>query len=98
MYLCPLFAEILTDELYFITLVLNCYLFTCRRVVGWFVVETHGVRLYGVNRVTDLNFNLNVSYFTIALTAFSPSTATVTYPLGAAIVASSEERTVLAIV
>lgn len=39
-----------------------------------------------------------VSYFTIALTAASPSTATTTTPAGAAIVASEEVTTVLAIV
>ena len=38
------------------------------------------------------------SYLTIALTAASPSTATTTTPAGAAIVALSEVRTVLAIV
>jgi len=37
-------------------------------------------------------------YFTIALTAASPSTATITTPAGTEIVASEEVTTVLAIV
>ncbi len=43
---------------------------------------------------TSLQYHLN--YFTIALTASSPSTATTTIPCGAAIVALSEVITVLA--
>ena len=48
--------------------------------------------------VTVINAVLPESYFTIALTAASPSTVTITTPAGAEIVALSEETTVLATV
>ncbi len=68
-------------------------LFTCRRVIIMGAVHEPPLR-YAVN----LNLLIiNVSYFTIAFTAASPSTLTTTIPAGAAIVASEVETTVLAI-
>ena len=48
--------------------------------------------------ILEFIFDYKLSYFTIALTAASPSTATTTTPAGTEIVASLEVITVLAIV
>ena len=83
-----------TEELYFITLVLIRPLVRPHGVIGW---EWFTNRPYRAVKFKFIDYN-SFYYFTIAFTAASPSTATTTIPAGTAIVALSEERTVLAIV
>ena len=90
-YPFSLFAGIFTDELYFI-FITKITLPICSPSQA-----THPSPK-GEEQRSFFYLIILYSYFTIALTAASPSTATTTIPAGAEIVASSEERTVLAIV
>lgn len=78
----------------FITLVLKA---AHSPIAGYLIRSGHGITRSARN--TQLIYLIIIkSYFTIALTAASPSTETITIPAGAAIVALSEEITELAIV
>ena len=88
-YPFSLFAGIFTDELYFI-FITKITLPICSPSQA-----THPSPK-GEEQRSFFYLIILYSYFTIALTAASPSTDTTTIPAGAEIVASSEERTVLA--
>ena len=59
---------------------------------------SYELKLNSLDKIEKFIFDYKLSYFTIALTAASPSTATTTTPAGTEIVASLEVITVLAIV
>ena len=79
----------------FITLVLRT---ACSPLTGYLIRDRHGIPDTARNaQFIYLIINI-LYYFTIALTAASPSTETITIPAGAAIVALSEEITELSTV
>lgn len=73
-------------------------MFACHRVIDGIVETLNTTSLHHLVEILELFLIKIYSYFTIALTAASPSTVTTTTPAGAEIVASEEVTTVLATV
>ena len=101
------FTGIPADELYFITLVLKLLILPHGILIQEWTQEVYhpeyavffDYKLYLDKRRTEnsaLLFTFSDYYFTIALTATSPSTATITTPAGTLIEALLDVITVLA--